>query len=32
MTLLEIHNGQVKKESGIVDNLSLLMQLEVLKP
>jgi predicted ester cyclase len=27
MTLLEIENGLVKKESGIVDNLSLIMQL-----
>jgi steroid delta-isomerase-like uncharacterized protein len=30
ITLLEIENGLVKKECGIVDNLSLIMQLGVL--
>lgn len=30
MTLLEILNGKVKKDSGIVDNLSLLRQLGAL--
>lgn len=30
MTLLEVESGLVKKESGIVDNLSLVMQLGVL--
>jgi steroid delta-isomerase-like uncharacterized protein len=30
-TILEIENGKVVRESGVVDNLSLLMQLGVLE-
>ncbi|MFD2034028.1 ester cyclase [Belliella marina] len=30
MTLLELENGLIKKENGIMDNLSLIVQLGAL--